>query len=205
MAIRSSAVAVALRPSRALPPADLDEVRANVALAAAGDAEAFGALYDRFHPEVLRYFRARVRGAHSTEVAQDLTQQLFLRAWQAIPRYQDRGLPVAAWLFRMAHNLAVDHFRAHRSTAPIEGVDLPSEQAEAADALIAGERSAHVQRALDRLSEDHRQVLVLRFVLEKSAREIGLIMGRKEVTVRGLQFRALQSLRAALEAGGEVP
>lgn len=202
MVVRSQALAVARRPERALPDADLAEVRANVALAAGGNAQAFGALYDRYHPEVLRYFRARVRGA---EVAQDLTQQLFLRAWQAIPRYQDRGLPFAAWLFRMAHNLAVDYFRAHRNTAPLDGVDVASEQAGAAEGLIAGERSAHVQRALDRLSEDHRQVLILRFVLEKSAREIGLIMGRKEVTVRGLQYRALHALRAELEAGGELP
>lgn len=203
-AVRSrTSLALERRISQRPPPAaDLDEVRANVALAAAGSAEAFGALYDRYHPDILRYFDARVR---NSDVAQDLTQQLFLRAWQAVPRYQDRGLPFAAWLFRMARNIAVDHYRAHRRLAPIDDVDLPSDQAGAADGLIADERSARVRRALDRLSEDHRQVLILRFVLEKSAREIGQIMGRKEVTVRGLQHRALRALRAELQVGGELP
>lgn len=203
MALRSrAALGRDRRPAEQVSPADLETVRANVALAAGGNAEAFGALYDRYHPEILRYFRARVR---HDDVAQDLTQQLFLRAWQAIPRYQDRGLPFAAWLFRMAHNLAVDHFRAHRSVAPIEDIDIPSDHPEAAAGLIASERSQRVQRALERLTEDHRQVLILRFVLEQSAREIGLVMGRKEVTVRGLQHRALQALRAELEAEGDLP
>jgi RNA polymerase sigma-70 factor (ECF subfamily) len=191
------------RATRPLPIADPDDVRTLVALSAGGNAEAFGHLYDRYQPEVLRYFGARVR---HPEAAQDLTQQLFLRAWQAVPRYQDRGLPFGAWLFRMAHNLAVDYYRAHRRSEPIDEIDVPDEDSTApVEQLMAGERSERVQRALDRLSEDHRQVLVLRFALEKSAREAGEIMGRKEVTIRGLQFRALQALRAELEAGGDLP
>ena len=76
-----------------------------------GDADAFGALYDRYQPEILRYLTHRVR---APEVAEDLAQHVFLKAWQAMPRYQQRGVPFKAWLYRMAHNQMVDHYRAHR-------------------------------------------------------------------------------------------
>ena len=179
------------------PPA----VRALVERARQGDADAFGALYDRFQPEIVRYLAHRVGDA---EVAQDLSQQVFLKAWQAIPRYESRGVPFKAWLYRMAHNQMVDHFRTRRVTTDLAGVD-PPEEARAERLLLAGERNAALERALARLSEDHRQVLVLRFLMEKSAREISEIMGRKEVTVRGLQMRALQALRRVVEETGGLP
>ena len=94
----------------------------------------------------------------------------------------------------MAHNQMVDHFRTRKQTSDLDGIDVP-EDAEAETIVLAAEMSAALEQALGRLSEDHRQVLTLRFLMEKSAREIGEIMGRKEVTVRGLQMRALQALR----------
>ncbi|MFA7249683.1 MAG: sigma-70 family RNA polymerase sigma factor [Dehalococcoidia bacterium] len=166
-----------------------------------GDADAFGLLYDRFQPEILRYL------AHRTgdpDTAEDLAQQVFLKAWQAIPRYEARGVPFKAWLYRMAHNQMVDYFRTRRPTADLEGID-PPEEAEAESLVLALEMSAALAQALSRLSEDHRQVLTLRFLMEKSAREIGEIMGRKEVTVRGLQMRALQALRREIEETGGLP
>ena len=127
-----------------------------------------------------------------------------MKAWQAVPRYEARGVPFTAWLYRMAHNQMVDYFRTRRPTADLEGVD-PPEEAEAESLLLAGEEREALQRALARLSEDHRRVLVLRFLMEKSAREIGEIMGRKEVTIRGLQMRALQALRREIEETGGLP
>ena len=129
---------------------------------------------------------------------------MFLKAWQAIPRYQHRGVPFRAWLYRMAHNQMVDHFRARRITVDLADVEVP-EDPEAEDYVLAQELQMGLQTALDRLSEDHRQVLTLRFLMEKSAREIGEIMGRKEVTIRGLQMRALQALRREVDAMGGLP
>jgi len=199
----------------ATPPADqtaptaLDpeiEVRALVVRSQKGDANAFGQLYDRFLPEILRYLSFRVG---DPDTAEDLAQQVFLKAWQAIPRYQDRGVPFKAWLYRMAHNLMVDHHRARRPTTDLEGIDLPedpdADQPEAERYLLVQEVHTHLRAALERLSEDHRQVLVLRFLLEKSAREVGEIMDRQEVTVRGLQMRALQALRREIELTGGLP
>jgi RNA polymerase sigma-70 factor (ECF subfamily) len=166
-----------------------------------GDPDAFGALYDRYQPEILRYLVNHVR---DLATAEDLTQLVFLKAWQAIPRYEQRNVPFKSWLYRMAHNQMVDHFRTRRVTVDLDGIDR-AEPAEAENAVIAGELRAHLERALQRLSGDHREVLVLRFLMEKSAAEIGEIMGRKEVTVRGLQLRALRALRRELEAmGGEL-
>ncbi|MDA0302652.1 MAG: sigma-70 family RNA polymerase sigma factor [Chloroflexi bacterium] len=166
-----------------------------------GDSDAFGLLYDRFQPEIVRYLAHRVG---DPDTAEDLAQQVFLKAWQAIPRYEARGVPFKAWLYRMAHNQMVDHFRTRKQTTDLDGIDVP-EDAEAEALVLAGEMTAALEAALARLSEDHRQVLTLRFLMEKSAREIGEIMGRKEVTVRGLQMRALQALRREIEETGGLP
>ncbi|MDP2328925.1 MAG: sigma-70 family RNA polymerase sigma factor [Dehalococcoidia bacterium] len=180
---------------------EADAVRRLVDRAKGGDAEAFGGLYDRFQPEIVRYLTHRTRDA---DAAEDLAQQVFLKAWQAIPRYEDRGVPFKAWLYRMAHNQMVDHFRGRRPTSDLEGLDLPVDS-EAETLLLEGEMQEALKGALERLTEDHRQVLVLRFLMEKSAREIGEVMGRKEVTIRGLQMRALQALRREIESMGGLP
>lgn len=182
-------------------PADPVDLTRLVERAKGGDAQAFGALYDRFQPEILRYLTHRTR---DPEAAEDLTQQAFLKAWQAIPRFEQRGVPFKAWLYRMAHNQMVDHFRTHKPTTELGDFDLPDE-ADQESALLTGEMNEALQRALARLSEDHRQVLTLRFLMEKSAREIGEVMGRKEVTVRGLQMRALQALRREIDEMGGLP
>ena len=193
--------------SPAVTPAaseDIDpqiEVRALVVRSQKGDANAFGQLYDRFQPEIVRYLSYRVG---NPDTAEDLAQQVFLKAWQAIPRYEYRGVPFKAWLYRMAHNQMVDHHRTRRPTTDLEGVEIP-EEAEAEQRVLVQEVQTHLKAALERLSEDHRQVLVLRFLLEKSAREVGEIMNRKEVTIRGLQMRALQALRREIELTGGLP
>ena len=182
-------------------PADVSIIDALVDRARLGDADAFGSLYDRFQPEIVRYLAHRVG---DPDTGEDLAQQVFLKAWQAIPRYEARGVPFKAWLYRMAHNQMVDHFRTRKPTTDLEGID-PPEEAEAESLVIAAEMTAALAGALAKLSEDHRQVLTLRFLMEKSAREIGEIMGRKEVTVRGLQMRALQALRREIEETGGLP
>lgn len=178
--------------------AERSAIDALVMRARTGDADAFGALYDRYQPEIVRYLAARVR---DRDLAEDLAQQVFLKAWQAIPRYEQRGAPFRAWLYRMAHNQMVDHFRRLRPTTDLDGVEVP-QAAEAEEHVMTAELHDRLRTALDRLSEDHRQVLVLRFLMEQSAREIGEVMQRKEVTVRGLQMRAIRALRQEIEAMG---
>ncbi len=185
----------------AAPAMDSAEVLRLIDGARAGDAEAFGRLYDRFQPEILRYLTHRTR---SPETAEDLCQQVFLKAWQAIPRFEQRGVPFRAWLYRMAHNQMVDHYRTVKPTRDLADID-PPDDTDHEQAMLDAELTEALQGALERLSEDHRQVLTLRFLMEKSAREIGEIMGRKEVTIRGLQMRALQALRREIEKSGGLP
>ena len=185
----------------AAAPQEQETVDALVARAKGGDADAFGQLYDRLQPEILRYLVHQLR---HRETAEDLAQQVFLNTWRAIPRYEQRGAPFKAWLYRMARNQLIDHRRSQRPTSDLEGVE-PSEPAEGEQRVLTAERHARLREALDRLSPDHREVLVLRFLMERSAAEIGQIMQRKEVTVRGLQMRALRSLRRELAALGGLP
>jgi RNA polymerase sigma-70 factor (ECF subfamily) len=185
----------------AATPGERQAVEALVDRAKGGDADAFGLLYDRFQPEMLRYLTHQLR---HRQTAEDLAQQVFLKAWQAIPRYQQRGLPFKAWLYRMARNQMIDHLRVQRPVSDIEGVEL-SEPSEAEQRVLTAELHGLLQRALERLSPDHREVLVLRFLMEKPAAEIGQIMDRKEVTVRGLQLRALRALRREIAEIGGLP
>jgi RNA polymerase sigma-70 factor (ECF subfamily) len=118
-------------------------------------------------------------------------------------------VPFKAWLYRMAHNLMVDHHRTRHPTTDLDGIDVPdqpeTEPSEAERRVLVQEVHAHLRAGLERLSEDHHQVIVLRFLLEQSAREVGEIMQRKEVTIRGLQMRALQALRREIELTSDLP
>ncbi|PZC43925.1 MAG: RNA polymerase sigma-70 factor, ECF subfamily [Chloroflexi bacterium] len=104
----------------------------------------------------------------------------------------------------MAHNQMVDYFRTRRPTTDLEGVDLP-EESEAKQPVLVQETHERLRDAMERLSADRREVLTLRFLLQQSAREAGKVMGRKEVTIRGLQMRALPALRRELKKIGGMP
>ncbi|MBI4505466.1 MAG: sigma-70 family RNA polymerase sigma factor [Chloroflexi bacterium] len=164
-----------------------------------GDASAFGALYDRYLERVYRYVYYRVG---SVEEAEDLSEEIFLKAWEAIGRYREQGVPFSAWLMRLAHNHVIDHFRTRRVTAPLAET-LP---ARTPDPEHAAERRLAAQAvlcAMQDLTSEQQQVLILRFIEEFDHSEIAAIMGKNEGAVRALQFRGLSALRAALARDGE--
>ena len=171
--------------------------------ARSGDPEAFGALFDRFHQPVYRYVAARV-GRPSD--AEDLTQLVFVKALEALPRYESRGVPFGGWLFRLARNVVIDFVRTRREHAPLDlvgeragGDGSPHELAVLRDEVDA------VAAALRRLTPEQREAIALRFFAGLSAREAAVAMGKQEGTVRGLQFRAVAALRRELgiERGAE--
>jgi RNA polymerase sigma-70 factor (ECF subfamily) len=175
---------------------DLD-VRHLVALAKTGDARAFGALYDRYAERIYRF--ALVRLGEPAD-AEDLLQRVFVKVIEALPRYEDRGLPFAAWLFRIARNALIDIERARPSVASLDsavhwpdGVDQPARLAE-----LAADREA-VRAALHALTAEQREVVIYRFFGDLTTREIGQLMGKREGSVRALQFRALATMRRRLE------
>ncbi len=167
-----------------------------VAKARTGDPASIAALYDLFSVRVYRFVLVRVR---SDQDAEDLLQRTFLKVIEALPRYESRGLPFAAWLFRIARNTVIDHERTRHEEARLddaaERVDERSNPAELAEAAM--ERDA-VRSAMDLLTPEQREVIAYRFFAGLSPREIGLLMDRREGAVRALQFRAIQTLRESL-------
>ncbi len=166
------------------------------------DAEAFGALYDHFVDRVYRYLYYRA-GNHAE--AEDLTEQVFLKAWEAIDRFQWHGRPFLAWLYRLAHNAHIDYLRRRRATTSLNDddspIDLPSEEAtrELARRLDAD----LLATAMAQLTLEQQQVLVLKFMEGFDTDQIARMMDKREGSIRALQMRALQSLRRVLAQQGE--
>jgi RNA polymerase sigma-70 factor (ECF subfamily) len=176
------------------------ELQALVALAQGGDQDAFGRMYVSCQGPIRGFL---LRRTSDPDVAEDLAQQVFVRAWQALPRYQQTGVPFMAWLFRIARNALIDHYRRERPTVGIEDFDLPSESDHDA-ALIHAEEFEAVARAMKRLRADYQDVIRLRFLMGLSSREVAEVMERSEGAIRVLQLRAIRALRAELNVVEEA-
>ena len=172
-------------------------VQSLVARAKGGDSEAFGRLYDRFAGGVYRYAIIRLREPAD---AQDLVQRVFLRVIEALPTFEQRGAPFGAWLFRIARNAVIDIERGRRPMAPIDALaehwDTRPGPAQLMD--LEADRAA-IRAALDTLTAEQREVVVLRFFAGLTPGEVASVMGKREGSVRALQFRALAALRRQLE------
>jgi RNA polymerase sigma-70 factor, ECF subfamily len=170
-------------------------------VAAAGDVEAVGRLYDALVAPMYRYVALRV---HRREDAEDLTQLVFERIVASLPRYRSRGRPFEAWAFRIARNAVIDHVRRDRAHEPLaERHDAGHD--ETPDRLtMRGEEIRELRRAIATLTADQQEALALRFAAGLSAEEAATVMGRRPGTVRGLTFRAIASLRRRLEAEGDL-
>lgn len=167
--------------------------------AARGDAEAFRQLVEAYQTPAYR-LAARMCGPDSAE---DVTQEAFLAAWRALPEFRG-DCRFSTWLYRLVSNAAIDCLRRekkHRDTGDVDDLELPDggpspqEQAERSDTRDA------VRRALDRLSPEHRQVLLLRFMQELDYGEIARALDVSEGTVKSRINRAKSKLREVLAAG----
>jgi len=160
-----------------------------------GDREAFGQLYVRHHATISRYVATRIHNATESE---DITDAIFESAWRAVGRYKDQGVPFLAWLYRLAHNRVVDHYRAHRPTLSL----IPEVHETLVDLtdnpLDHHLNSADLLKALDLLTDEQRQVVLMRFVCGLNGREVAHAMDKREDAVRALQSRALATLRRIL-------
>jgi RNA polymerase sigma-70 factor, ECF subfamily len=166
------------------------------------DPNAFGEIYDRFVDRVYRYLYFRT-GSHPE--AEDLAEQVFLKAWEAIGRYRWQGRPFLAWLYRLAHNTHIDHVRTQRPTLSLNNTDRPVELPSSAAAVELSRAldSDLLARALRQLTQDQQQVIVLKFIEGLDNAQIAESMDKREGAIRALQMRALMSLRRVLENQGE--
>ncbi|MET0686689.1 MAG: sigma-70 family RNA polymerase sigma factor [Solirubrobacteraceae bacterium] len=167
-------------------------VHSAVARARAGDPDALRFLYLRYADNVYGYVCSIVRDEHEAE---DLTQQIFAKLLTTLDRYEPRQVPFSAWILRVAHNAAIDHLRARR---PVPVEDL--RPLHAADDTTGRERFADLRLALAALPEEQRDVIVLRFLIGLTPREVAERLGRSEDAVHGLQHRGRRRLRREMLA-----
>jgi RNA polymerase sigma-70 factor (ECF subfamily) len=169
-------------------------VRKLVERAQAGGREALEELYLLHFDRIYSYLHMSVGNRHDAE---DLTTQTFLRMLESIGRFRWQSAPFSAWLFRIAHNLAMDHFRAARRWQPEEDVPEPEGEEEPSAELLAmhsiGRQS--MLEMIESLSHEQQQVLTLKFVFSFSNAEVATILGKTEGAIKSLQHRALVSLQ----------
>jgi len=158
--------------------------------AALADPRAFAALYELHVAGVYGYVSRRLRNRAEAE---DVTSEVFHRALARLAQFEWRGTPFAAWLFRIAANCLADRWE---KSARERGTPQPGGPAAAPVDFAAAERVRRLFHLLGQLPEDQQRVVRLRFVEEKSVREIAAALGRSEGAVKQLQFRALETLRA---------
>src|SRR5215218_7436371 len=171
-------------------PATERLVLAAVARAKEGDADALRFLYLRYADNVYGYVCSILRDEHEAE---DVTQHIFAKLMTALRHYEPRVVPFSAWILRVAHNAAIDHMRARRPV-PIEEV----RSSEVEDDQGGRERYADLRVALDSLPREQRDVLMLRFLVGLSPREVAERIGRSEDAVHGLQHRGRRRLRSEM-------
>jgi len=172
-----------------------DELRQLVQKASQGDTGAFGKLYDTYLDTVYRYVYYKV-GAQAE--AEDLTSQVFVKAWEAMPRYQWREIPFSHWLMRLARNAVIDHYRTARVHGELDE-ELVSQDPDPQGHYLLGERARYLEAAIRQLPEDQRAVIVMRFIEEMDYAEVAAIMGKSPGALRVAQYRALAALRKIIE------
>jgi RNA polymerase sigma-70 factor, ECF subfamily len=164
--------------------------------ARSGNPRAFGRLFDHYHGPVYRYIVSRV---HRPSDAEDLTQLVFMKVLEALPRYESRGIPFGGWLFRLARNAVIDHVRTQREHADLDkAASQPGADAGPDEIVAVRQAFDEVAAALAALTDEQREAIALRFFAGLSAREAAEVMGKQEGTVRGLQFRAIAAMRRTL-------
>ncbi len=161
-----------------------------------GDVAAFGEIYDTHVDSVYRYLLYRVREPSDAE---DLTSEVFTRAFANIHRYRWQGKSFLAWLYTIARNAVTDRRRRDRPTVELDNAyGLAAEGPSAHDRAVLGEEVDALRGAVKHLTGEQQEVLVLRFIENMSSREVATILGKNEGAIRALQFRALGRLRKIL-------
>jgi RNA polymerase sigma-70 factor, ECF subfamily len=184
-------------PENAGKPVATVDVRRLVERAQAGDRAALEELYLIHFDRIYSYLHLSVGNRHDAE---DLTNQTFVKMLESIERFEWRTVPISAWLFRIAHNLAVDHFRAGRRWQPEEEPPEPRGSAErsAEEAALQSLGRKSMLEMIEELSPDQQQVLTLKFVFGFVNAEVATVLGKTEGAVKSLQHRALASLQRQL-------
>ncbi len=163
-----------------------------------GDSEAFGAIYDLLLDRIYRFVFFRVG---RREDAEDITEAVFLKAWQALGAYKESGVPFEAWLFRITRNAVIDHWRTKKQTVSIEAFgDIEDSHHLLPDETVDRKSQIdQIHKSLRRIKSSYQEIIVLKFFEDKDNKEISSILGKPEDHVRVLQSRAIRALKKVLE------
>lgn len=165
--------------------------------AQAGDDTAFAQIYERYAPAIYRYIYMRVQDAAQAE---DLQAEVFARMVEGLARYQDRGWPISAWLYRIAHDRSVDALRAQSRRQQVS-LERWGGMCEGPEQSVGVQLDyEELRRSLDTLTIEQRRVIQMRFLAEMSIQEVAHQLGRTEGSVKALQRRGLQTLQRHFQA-----
>ena len=179
-----------------------EQLKILLARATEGDRRAYGRIFRLCYKDIYDYVIRRV-GNHTD--AEDITMQVFAQGLKAIGSYEDRGHSVKAWLYRIAHNAVVDHFRGQRPSVDLDGAAEIPDEIDVERRAIDREEIRGLYGQIVRLPTAQAEVLMLRFIEDRSVAETAIILEKKEVTVRALQFKGIKNLRQRLEASEARP
>jgi RNA polymerase sigma-70 factor, ECF subfamily len=171
--------------------------------AAERDTEAFSLLYEENLDTVYRYVFYKVS---NPTVAEDLTAEVFAKAWASIERFEWRNLPFQHWLIRIARNAVIDYWRSSKPTRSVDELyETASGDVSPDDVVVRDLDVERLRRAIEQLPDEQRDVLLLRFVEGISHAEVAAVLGKSVVAVRQIQVRALQRLKKLLSEEGPEP
>ncbi len=169
-----------------------------ISLSQHGDNEAFARLYERYVDQIYRYVFFRVG---DERFAEDITAHVFIKMWEKLPAYQIGKAPIGAWLYRIAHNAVIDHYRTRRTFVSLD--DVSSREVRHDDGidekLDQQIRLDQLGKALQKLTDEQREVLTLKFIEGFGTQEIAWKLGKTLGAVRALQMRGLQGLARSSE------
>ena len=164
-----------------------------------GESSAFGELYDNHHEKIFRFVYFKV--SHKEE-AEDITHKVFLSAWKNIKNYQDQSVPFSSWLYRIAKNKVIDHYRVKKTHTPLDSIQdsLHSDY----NLELATEEALdleNVRSAIKELNQDQQDVLIMRFIEDLPIKEVAIALGKTESSVKLIQLRAIKKLKSILQNG----
>ena len=176
------------------------EVESLVAQAAGGDTEAFGRIYDIYADRIYRHIYYRTS---NIEDARDLTQEVFVKAWQALPKYKRTKTPFLGWLFTISHNRVIDYYRTKKDYSYLKDEIVMEDSKRSPEKLVEDQfTQQEVRRAILQLPEDQQQVILMSFIEGFEYSEIASALNKSEGNIRVIVHRALKKMREILGRAG---
>ena len=172
-----------------------EKLRELVSQAKDGDTRAYGKIFRICYKDIYDYV---IRRVGNRDDAEDITMHVFAQGLKAISSYEDRGFSVKSWLYRIAHNAVVTEYRAQKPDMYQGDIPDVPDEVDVYESIATRAEMDELYQEITRLTPAQSEVLILRFIEDRSVTETAMILGKKEVTVRALQFKGIQSLRNKL-------